>query len=145
MARVNGWTTGEAQKAYQEAFVDWGIRNQFRWALDVSFLEKQYGIEVPLDPSTSRYRVSTAHSIQLSSTTDWSHYFEPPMYAVMSERSADTELEQKSRLIPPPTRQRKKDLRVVGYWLIGLIAMGVALTLVLIWMRALVRNHAPFP
>ena len=52
LAAVNGWPVQKAYEESDKAWADWERRNNFRWTLDVSFAEQEYGLQI--DVSSER-------------------------------------------------------------------------------------------
>lgn len=54
MAKINRWTLDKARAVHSQAGEEWERRNLYRWTLDVSLLEREYGLIVKPDEENVR-------------------------------------------------------------------------------------------
>jgi Domain of unknown function (DUF5710) len=85
LANVNNWTAEEAQASYHQAGEEWEWRNQYRWTLDCSLVEREYGVTADIAASEPEkqnvsVQVEEVEFGEAGETLDLRHYFEPLRY-----------------------------------------------------------------
>ena len=50
LAEVNGWDAKTTKDYIDNAFAEWQRRSQYKWQLDLSWLQKTFGIEISISP-----------------------------------------------------------------------------------------------